>query len=384
MKKEILLKLFEEVYGYKPHGTHFYFCPGRVNIIGEHIDYNGGLVMPAAIQLGIYAVAVKTKNSQIRLSSNSFQGIYSISCRETIQKVEDPFWVNYVLGLGREIQNEGLELPSCDVHFVADLPMGSGLSSSAAIEVLSNYMFRDLLHLDFDLMEGVHLCKKVENEFIEVKSGIMDPFAVSMGKKDQAILLNCETLEHEYVKATFKDYKWVIMDSMHPRTLAASAYNQRKLECEQALIQLSKIKKRKKLVDYSLEEVDQIKDDLIRRRALHVVTEQLRVLAAADAMKNNDVKVLAELLNASHDSLKDNYEVTGSFLDTLVYTAREHEACMGARMTGAGFGGCAISLVRKDESDDFISHVKEVYKQETGLDCAIHFAELKNGVQKLN
>ena len=384
MKKDHLLKFFEDTYGYKPHGTHFYFCPGRVNLIGEHIDYNGGLVMPAAIQLGIYVVAVKTKGSTIRLSSNSFPGIEEVSSVGPIKKSDEPTWVNYVLGLARELQGGAYVLPSCDILFISDLPIGSGLSSSAAIEVISNYLFRDLLGLEVNVLQGVDLCKKVENEFIGVKSGIMDPFAVSMGKKDHAILLNCETLEYEYVKATFKDYKWLILDSMHPRTLASSAYNERKMECENALAYLQKKKFKNHLVEYDLDDVQQIQDEKIQRRALHVITEQQRVLKAAEAMKNNDVKTVAELMNDSHDSLKENYEVTGFYLDSLVYRAREHEACIGARMTGAGFGGCIISLVRKDESEEFIQYILEMYKQDTGLQASCYMAELRNGVHKLN
>ena len=384
---EQLQQIFAEKFGEK--GTGSYFAPGRINLIGEHTDYNGGYVFPASITIGTYGVARKRADKQIRLYSENFpeKGIITFSLDDLEYRKEDD-WTNYPKGVIRYLKAVGHAIDSgIEIAFYGNIPNGAGLSSSASIELLTGVILDDLFGLAIERLELILTGKKVENEFIGVNSGIMDQFAIGMGKKDHALLLDTNTLAYDLVPAEFGDYVVAIMNTNKRRELADSKYNERRGECEEALKRLQT-----KLKIQSLGELDEatffahtslIEDPTLIKRAKHAVTENQRTLKAKAALEAGDLESFGHLLDASHASLRDDYEVTGIELDTLVAAAQEQPAVLGARMTGAGFGGCAIALVKKSEWEAFATAVKESYREKIGYETDIYQASIDDGARKL-
>lgn len=389
MNKEELLKAYQEKFGEK--GQDIFFSPGRINVIGEHTDYNGGHVFPAAISLGIYGVYGPRKDNKVALYSGNVHGpvVEFDLDDETVEK-DDCFWANYFKGMltylrqrkdGSKI-NHGFNL-----YVKANLPSGSGLSSSAAIEMLMGIILKEEFDLDIDRIALAKLGQKTENEFVGLNSGIMDQFACIMGKKDSAIFLDCNTMEYEYKPLKLGDYEVIIMSTNKQHTLASSAYNDRVAECHGALEKLQtklKIKALGELDDHTFDEYSYlINDETELKRARHAVSENGRTLRATKAMEDNDLAKLGRLINASHISLHYDYEVTGKELDTLAETAWKQPGVLGARMIGGGFGGSAIAIVKKDQADAFKKNVGKVYRDRIGYDASFYDAEIVDGTKKI-
>lgn len=361
-----------------------FFSPGRVNIIGEHLDYNGGYVFPAAISLGITAYVRFRDDAVVHMRSRGFDQEISFSLDDELFFDEKIMWGNYPRGVFRYLREAGYGLRGCDIFFSSTLPGGSGLSSSAAMEVLAGYiMIHDAVKTEADRISLALLCQRVENEFIGVQCGIMDQFAVAVGMRDHCMLLNAGTMEYRHVPLRLDEYVLVIMNSNKPRALADSKYNERRGECDRALEFIRRRKKIDALAAAETGDLDAIPDEKIRRRARHVITENGRVLESVRLLKENRIDEFGALLTASHRSLQHDYEVTGRELDALVDGALGAEGCIGARMTGAGFGGCAIALVSKGSEKKFIGQAGGSYYRETGITAGFYAAEIVDGVMKV-
>ncbi|WP_314279103.1 galactokinase [Capnocytophaga sputigena] len=378
---------FQEVFG-SPAEKHF-FAPGRVNLIGEHTDYNGGNVFPCAIDKGTYGLVKKRNDRKFRMYSENFAnlGIMEFTLDElTNEKKHD--WANYPKGVIKMFLEAGQKIDSgFDILFSGNIPNGAGLSSSASIEMLTAIVLKDLFNLSIDPVEMAQLGKKTENLFIGVNSGIMDQFAVAMGKKDNAILLDCNTLKYDYVPVVLKDEVIVIANTNKRRGLADSKYNERRAECDEALAELQTKLPIKALGELSIEQFeankDLIKSPIRQKRAKHAVYENQRTLKAQKELSAGNLAEFGKLMNQSHISLRDDYEVTGVELDTLAALAWEQPGVVGSRMTGAGFGGCTVSIVKKDKVDDFIKNVGEAYKNKIGYAADFYIASVSDGAKKL-
>lgn len=387
MKRLEVLEQFEEVFGYS--ADQAYFSPGRINLIGEHTDYNGGRVLPAAITLGTYGAASRRQDQLLRFYSENFadQGIIEVSLDDLSYKVEDG-WTNYAKGVLHFLQEEGHTISSgMDVYVHGTIPNGSGLSSSSSLELLIGVIAEDLYNLEISRLDLVKIGKRTENDFIGVQSGIMDQFAIGMGARKSAIYLDTNTLDYELVPVDLKDNVIIIMNTKKRRELVDSKYNERRSECELALAELQK-----ELPIQSLGELDfwtfdeyayLIKDADRLKRARHAVLENLRTLKASKVLKNGELEEFGHLMNASHISLEHDYEVTGFELDTLVHTAWKQEGVLGARMTGAGFGGCAIALVKKDRVEAVQEAIYREYLEAVGYEPEFYSAEIASGSQIL-
>ena len=378
---------FQEVFGI-PAEKQF-FAPGRVNLIGEHTDYNGGNVFPCAIDKGTYGLVKKRDDRKFRMYSENFAdlGVMEFTLDElTNEKKHD--WANYPKGVIKMFLEAGQKIDSgFDILFSGNIPNGAGLSSSASIEMLTAIVLKDLFHLSIDPVEMAQLGKKTENLFIGVNSGIMDQFAVAMGKKDHAILLDCNTLKYDYVPVVLKDEVIVIANTNKRRGLADSKYNERRAECDEALAELQTKLPIKALGELSIEQFeankDLIKSPIRQKRAKHAVYENQRTLKAQKELSAGNLAEFGKLMNQSHISLRDDYEVTGVELDTLAALAWEQPGVVGSRMTGAGFGGCTVSIVKKDKVDDFIKNVGEAYKNKIGYAADFYIASVSDGAKKL-
>jgi len=378
---------FQEVFG-APAEKQF-FAPGRVNLIGEHTDYNGGNVFPCAIDKGTYGLVKKRNDRKFRMYSENFAdlGVMEFTLDElTNDKKHD--WANYPKGVIKMFLEAGQKIDSgFDILFSGNIPNGAGLSSSASIEMLTAIVLKDLFHLSIDPVEMAQLGKKTENLFIGVNSGIMDQFAVAMGKKDHAILLDCNTLKYAYVPVVLKDEVIVIANTNKRRGLADSKYNERRAECDEALAELQTKSPIKALGELSIEQFeankDLIKSPVRQKRAKHAVYENQRTLKAQKELSAGNLAEFGKLMNQSHISLRDDYEVTGVELDTLAALAWEQPGVVGSRMTGAGFGGCTVSIVKKDKVDDFIKNVGEAYKNKIGYAADFYIASVSDGAKKL-
>ena len=378
---------FQEVFG-APAEKQF-FAPGRVNLIGEHTDYNGGNVFPCAIDKGTYGLVKKRNDRKFRMYSENFAdlGVMEFTLDElTNDKKHD--WANYPKGVIKMFLEAGQKIDSgFDILFSGNIPNGAGLSSSASIEMLTAIVLKDLFHLSIDPVEMAQLGKKTENLFIGVNSGIMDQFAVAMGKKDHAILLDCNTLKYAYVPVVLKDEVIVIANTNKRRGLADSKYNERRAECDEALAELQTKLPIKALGELSIEQFevnkDLIKSPVRQKRAKHAVYENQRTLKAQKELSAGNLAEFGKLMNESHISLRDDYEVTGVELDTLAALAWEQPGVVGSRMTGAGFGGCTVSIVKKDKVDDFIKNVGEAYKNKIGYAADFYIASVSDGAKKL-
>ena len=381
-------EVFREKFGAAQ--THAYFSPGRVNLIGEHTDYNGGHVFPCAISLGTYALAAPRTDGISRLYSMNLpeQGVVQFPMHGAV-KSDAYGWANYPIGVVRVMEDAGHRAAhGFDIVLYGTLPNGAGLSSSASIEVLMAVILNDELNLGIDMVELVKFSQKAENEFVGMNCGIMDQFAVGMGKKDCAILLDCNTLSYRYSKLALDGCSIVITNTNKTHSLVTSAYNERRAQCESALKALQKVKPIKALGELTNAEFDAIAstipDPVERRRARHAVYENNRTLEAVKALEANDVKRFGELMNASHVSLRDDYEVTGPELDTLAELAWQQDGVLGSRMTGGGFAGCTVSIVRDAAIPAFEKNVGDAYTAKIGYAPSFYVANIADGARRLS
>ncbi|WP_293958615.1 galactokinase [uncultured Fusobacterium sp.] len=384
-----LIEDFKALYKYEGE-VKVFFSPGRVNLIGEHTDYNGGFVFPCALDFGTYAVAVKRNDNIFRMYSKNFEnlGIIEFSLDRLINEPQDD-WANYPKGVIKTFLEAGFNINSgFDVLFYGNIPNGAGLSSSASIELATSVILKDLFNLDVDMVSMVKLSQKAENKFIGVNCGIMDQFAIGMGKKDNAILLDCNTLNYQYAPVVLNGASIVIANTNKKRGLADSKYNERRGSCEAAVKVLNENGINiKYLGELSVERFNEIKhlitDEEQLKRATHAVTENERTKVAVEKLNAGDIEAFGQLMNQSHISLRDDYEVTGFELDSLVEAAWEAEGVIGARMTGAGFGGCTVSIVKDEYIESFKKSVGEKYTAKTGLVADFYVAKIGDGSRKL-
>lgn len=382
--KEIVLKKFAEVFG-DNEGAKVYFAPGRVNLIGEHTDYNGGHVFPCALTIGTYGVARKREDKKLRFYSMNFENLGILeSTIENLKPEKEADWTNYPKGVMWAFGERGFEIPcGMDLLLNGNIPNGSGLSSSASVEVLTGFILRDFFGFDVTNQDLALIGQYSENNFNGVNCGIMDQFAIAMGKKDNAIFLDTADLSYTYAPIKLDNAKIVIACSNKKRGLGDSKYNERRSECETALEEIKQVIGINTLGDLNEEQFETykaaIKDEVRCKRAKHAVYENQRTVKAVEALKNNDVKLFGELMNASHVSLRDDYEVTGIELDTLVEEAWKIDGVIGSRMTGAGFGGCTVSIVKEDAIDTFIDKVGAAYKEKIGYAADFYVVEIGDG-----
>lgn len=383
MKKELVQK-FEEIFG--AGGDYdVYFAPGRVNLIGEHTDYNGGHVFPCALTIGTYAVARKREDRELRFYSMNFEELGVIeSSIEALEKKAEDDWANYPKGVIWTMLNKGYPIDfGMDIIYFGNIPNSSGLSSSASIEVLTGYVLTRLFDLEVSFIDLALMSQYAENKFIGVNCGIMDQFAIAMGKKDHAIFLDTADLSYEYAPLELGDAKIVIMNTNKKRGLGDSKYNERRSECEAALADLQKVISIQSLGELTEGQFEAnrsaIQNPLHAQRAKHAVYENQRTIKAVEALKNNDLTLFGQLMIASHVSLQKDYEVTGLELDTIVNASLKQEGVIGARMTGAGFGGCAVSIVKENAVKSFIEQVGKEYRDSIGYEASFYVVEIGNG-----
>lgn len=382
--KNLILKRFAEVFG-DNEGAKAYFAPGRVNMIGEHTDYNGGHVFPCALTIGTYAVARKRNDNKLRFYSMNFEGRGMIeSSLDDLKPYKEANWTNYPKGVIWAFEGRGMKLPcGLDLMLYGNIPNGSGLSSSASVEVVTGFILRDLFGFDVSNQDIALIGQYSENNFNGVNCGIMDQFAIAMGKEGHAIFLDTADLSYEYAPIKLENAKIVIACSNKKRGLGDSKYNERRSECETALSEFQKVVKINSLGELTEEAFEQhksaIASDIRIKRAKHAVYENQRTVKAVEALKNNNVKLFGELMNASHVSLRDDYEVTGIELDTLVEEAWKVEGVIGSRMTGAGFGGCTVSIVENQAIDSFIESVGKAYEAKIGYAADFYVVEIGDG-----
>lgn len=379
---------FMELFGNSGEEIQVFQAPGRVNLIGEHIDYNGGYVLPAALEFGTTLLLRKRGDNRIVFRSANFPYEAEISL-EAIGAAKSGEWIDYPIGVIVELAKVGVRLTSgYELYFIGEIPNGAGLSSSASIEVVTAYALLSVEGGDLDKVEIAKLSQRAENQYVGVNSGIMDQFAVANGAKDHAILLMCDTLEYKKVPFNTSSYQIVISNTNKRRGLVDSKYNERRSECDEALHYLQQhINGLNYLAELSPEQfaplAEQLPSDVLRRRALHVVEENARVLASVEALQHNDLERFGMLMNASHDSLRDLYEVSCLELDVMVEEARKIRGTLGSRMTGAGFGGCTVSLVHEDDVSEFIQNVGTAYRERTGLEAEFYICRAGEGVHTI-
>lgn len=387
MNKEELLKEYETTFGEK--GKDVFFSPGRINVIGEHTDYNGGHVFPAAISLGVYGVYGPREDKKVCLFSGNVDGdIVEFDIDDTTVEKDDRFWANYFKGMITYLREKYDNIDhGFNLYIKANLPSGSGLSSSAAIEMLMGIILKDEFNLDVDRIALAKMGQRTENEFVGLNSGIMDQFACIMGKKDSAIFLDCNTLDYEYKPLALGDYEIIIMATNKPHTLADSAYNDRVRECHDAVKKLQAKLDIKTLGELDNDTFDEyaylINNEIEIKRARHAVSENQRTLRATKAMQDGDLEKLGRLIDASHVSLHYDYEVTGQELDTLAEASWAQPGVLGARMIGGGFGGSAIAIVKKDQAEAFKKNVGKIYRDKIGYDASFYDAEIVDGTKRI-
>lgn len=383
----MLTEKFSEIFDKK--NENVFFSPGRVNLIGEHTDYNGGNVFPCALTIGTYALVTKRNDKKVFAHSLNFEnlGVIEFNLDNLVYDKKDD-WANYPKGVIKTFENHGYNIPSgFDILFFGNIPNGSGLSSSASIEVLVGVVLNKLFNLNIQMIDIVKMCQEAENKFIGVNCGIMDQFAIGMGKEDCAILLDCNTLKYSYAKLNLDGYKIVIANTNKQRKLADSKYNERRSECDSALKEIQKVKDISSLGELTEEDFESVKycisDSTKIKRAKHAVYENQRTLKAVQALKSNDLTLFGKLMNDSHISLRDDYEVTGIELDTLVSLAWKCDGVIGSRMTGAGFGGCTVSIVKENCIDKFIENIKTQYTEQIGYEPSFYIIDISDGAREL-
>lgn len=388
--KEKLMEQFQKLYG-AGGDIRAYFAPGRVNLIGEHTDYNGGHVFPCALTIGTYLIARKREDRKLNFYSENFAklGVKESSLDDLTCKNEDA-WTNYPKGVIWAFNKKGYPVEcGFDMLLYGNIPNGSGLSSSASVEVVTGVMLRDMLgYEDLTMVDLALYGQYSENNYNGVNCGIMDQFAIAMGKAEHAIFLDTSDLSYEYAPVKLEDARIVIACSNKKRGLGDSKYNERRSECETALAELQKVKDIKNLGELTEAEFEEIKDaigsEVRRRRAKHAVYENQRTIHAVEALKQNDIERFGKLMNESHISLRDDYEVTGIELDTLVEEAWKCDGVIGSRMTGAGFGGCTVSLVKTDCIDSFIEKVGAAYKEKIGYSADFYVVDIGSGAHVMD
>ena len=390
---EEMYRAYGQIFGSESTAESF-FSPGRVNLIGEHTDHEGGYVFPCAIDFGIYALAQKNSLGKLRLYSMNFDGDYDspfeIEYDRITGKLSDPrSWVNYPLGVVSAIRKHCRQFHSgVDILYYGNLPDGAGLSSSAALEVLTVKIFSELLEFGIDGVDAALYAQEAENNFVGVHCGIMDQFAVSMGRKNHAVLLNCSTLEYSYAPIELGTKRILITNSNVPHSLAGSEYNLRRQQCENALADIKRVRDISCLCDLSVNELDElaytVKDPVNLRRAFHAVSENERAKRAAEALRAGDLQTFGRLMNASHVSLRDNYAVTVPELDILASLAWEFPGVVGSRMTGGGFGGCTVSIVEGEKVSGFKSHIGAEYERLTGRKASFYETGITDGAGRIH
>ncbi len=381
-----LQNAFSLIYGVGEEAI--YFAPSRVNLIGEHTDYNGGFVFPAALTFGTYCLIRKNNRKSFRIQSLNQSEKYDIEIAAVTTPLAKGEWGNYVVGvLAQFVKNQHIFDCGADILFWGDVPQGAGLSSSAALEIVTALAISKTYSFQESRLELIKYSQKAEHEFVGVMCGIMDQFTSLMGKKDCAIFLNCNSLNYELVPIKLDGTKIIISNTNSPHRLDAGKYNQRVRECKQALNIIQQKKRIKVLADITLEELNNMAplffDKVIFKRALHVISEIERTKKAVLSLQQNDILSFGDLMNQSHDSLRDNYEVTGFELDTMVNEARKINGVIGTRMTGGGFGGSTISLVEETKVNDFIRQVGREYQLKTGLTPNFYVADIGDGAHEI-
>jgi len=377
---------FFEKYRNRDDKPVLFFSPGRVNLIGEHTDYNGGYVFPCALNYGTYLCIRKIKDNKLKFSTLNFKEDETVELKGLfINKGRN--WINYPLGVINEFLKKNVKITGLEFLYFGDVPNGAGLSSSASIEMVTAVALNELFSAGFNTMDLVKMSQKAENEFVGMNCGIMDQFAVGFGRKNHAIFLNCDTLDYENVPVKLNDYSLIITNTNKRRGLTDSKYNERRSECEKAVELLQIYQPIRNLSELEIGEINvlekYIEDPVVRKRAKHVVSENGRVTEAVKVLKTNNIVRFGELMNLSHDSLKNDYEVTGIELDTLVYEGRELPGVIGSRMTGAGFGGCTVSIVNKDSVQGFISKLSGTYKKKTRMIPDFYQPEIGEGAGRI-
>lgn len=386
--KEKVLKKFEELYG-DADGAGVYFAPGRVNMIGEHTDYNGGHVFPCALTIGTYAAVKKRADRKLRFYSMNFEKMGVVeSSLDDLKPSDAAGWTNYPKGVMWAFAERGMKMDcGLDIVLYGDIPGGSGLSSSASLEVLTGFYLRDLFGFDVTNVDLALIGQYSENNFNGMNCGIMDQFASAMGKKDNAIFLDTADLSYQYAPLVLEGAKIIVTNSNVKHSLVNSGYNTRRKESEQALADLQKVIKIETLGDLTEEEFEAnksaIADAVCVKRAKHAVYENRRTIRAVEALKNNDLKAFGELMNASHVSLRDDYEVSCDEIDVLAEEAWKVEGVIGSRITGGGFGGCTVSIVKDEAVEAFKEKVGAAYKERVGKKADFYVVEIGDGPSKL-
>jgi galactokinase len=379
-----LIERFIELYGGTRKGIRIFEAPGRVNLIGEHIDYNGGHVFPAALSFVNTVIARPNGTDRINMAVTSLPDRVSAEIRR-LEDYKALRWGNYQCGVAYMLKQAGYEIPGCDLLYHGTVPYGAGLSSSASIEVATAITLAKLGGRDtLDMKEIVLLCQKAENEYVGMKCGIMDQFISALGKKDHAVLLDCDTLDYQYVPVELGEYTIVIANTNKPHKLTESQYNERRSQCERALFIINAHGgSYRHLCDMGMEELSgyrqYFEDEAVYRRARHAVSEDERTLRAVDCLRKGDLAAFGRLLCEAHISMRDDYEATGPELDTLFELAMETEGVLGSRMTGAGFGGCTISIVRVDRVEAFQEKVREGYTKRIGYEPSFYISRIGDG-----
>ncbi|QUW21545.1 galactokinase [Sporosarcina sp. Marseille-Q4063] len=388
MKNPDLLHEFQTIFD-NTNTPRIFFAPGRINLIGEHTDYNGGHVFPASISFGTYALAQTRDDQKLRFYSLNFPDSGIIECDLNNLDYDDAHnWANFPKGMIKFIRESGFEITrGMDILFYGNIPNGAGLSSSASIEMVTGVVLEGLFDLVIDRIKMIQIGQKVENDYIGVNSGIMDQFAVGKGKSDHAILLNSQTLDYQYAPIKLDNHVIIIINTNKQRTLAGSKYNERRTQCEQALADLQTELSIHSFGDLTNEEFEQhkhlINNEVNQKRAKHAVYENQRTIEAAKKLELGDLDAFGELMNESHKSLQVDYEVTGLELDTIVSAAWEQPGVIGARMTGAGFGGCAIAIVEKDQIDNFKNNLDNIYTTKIGYPPSFYVATIGDGAKEI-
>lgn len=389
MIQQNVLDKFKELFG-ADGDIRVYFAPGRVNLIGEHTDYNGGHVFPCALTIGTYMAARKRDDRKLRFYSMNFDNLGVVeSSLDEFTPDPDGLWINYPMGVMWAFEGRGMKLESgLDIVLFGNIPNGSGLSSSASLEVVTGYMLKDIYGFDVTNQDIALIGQYSENNYNGCNCGIMDQFASAMGKKDNAIFLDCNTLDFEYAPIVLDGAKIVVTNSMVKHSLVTSAYNDRRNESAQALKDLQTVCDIKTLGDLTDEEFeahkDAIKDEVARKRGKHAVYENQRTIKAVQALKENNIKEFGKLMNASHVSLRDDFEVSCEEIDILVDLAWKTPGVIGSRITGGGFGGCTVSIVENDQVQAFTENIGKAYAEKVGHEAEFYVVDMGDGAGKMD
>lgn len=386
MEVSELKKAFKEAYGKDAEAV--YFSPGRVNLIGEHTDYNGGFVFPCALSFGTYLLLRKNGEKFVQFRSLNLPEVVKVPLDKLTERLENKSWANYPLGVFAQYVKRGYKLEEgYDIMIWGNVPNGAGLSSSAALEVVTAYALNDQLGTFLNRTELAKIGQKAEHEFALVMCGIMDQFASANGAKDHAIFLNCDTLDFELVPVKLEGVKVVISNTHSPHKLDSGAYNARVAQCQLAVKQINEVRPIKYLAELTEEEFKKVEsaitDEVAHKRARHVVGEVQRTTDAVEALKAGELEKFGKLMNASHVSLRDDYEVTGPELDAMAEAAWKIPGVIGSRMTGGGFGGCTVSLVKDEAIDEFIEKVGAEYEAKIGIKPDFYIAEIGDGAKRI-